>query len=844
MARNRADRFASWIDAHRVGILVLSVLVAVLGGFLASRMAVQADLLNLLPSSKQSVRDLIVVQQRARPFGTVEIVIESTDVVRRARAGTALSQRLAILANQRPDLITLFSPDEGPLDRYAWQHRFLLADLGDLAAIRDGLSARIEHARLAANPLYVALDDDAPDDTRIEELQTKLAELEAKAAAPPPRVSADGTLQLLVVQTAFGPSSPGRARALLRSIRVAIADVRGELARDAGPGPAVQFGLTGNVTAAMREHDSVLMGMTLSALITVGLCALGLLLYYRSGKLVLAMLWALAVGVAATFAVAWALIGHLNVMTAFLTAIVIGNGINAGLILVARYLEEVRAGKAPLDAIGPTISGAMRGTLAATGTAAVAYGALLITDFRGFRQFGAIAGLGMALTWVTAFTVLPAILCVLARRGHIRATPPPAVGTFLARVIAHRRRGMIATVAVAAVVTVGAAIVAGAYIANDPFTHDWRDLESSTAAIRAGRALTARVRAALDEDGMLSGQAYAVVIAVDRRDQVRPLIEYLRHVDVDRPPARRWIHDVHSIEDLLPVAQDEKLAVLGQIRALIDDPDLQAVLDDGERAELARLRPPADLRAIGDADVPRELAWPFIEKDGSLGRLVILRGARRLDSFNVGDRLAFATDVRALALPPGAVVASESLVVADIVATMERDAPGMILFALIGSVVFVLIAVRRQSLITLACGLAGVTVMVAACALVGIKVHFLDLIALPITIGIGIDYAVNLAARDRQDGHLGPQHLVRTTGAAVLLCSFTTSVGYGTLLLSANGGIRAFGEAALLGEVSCILMALVVGPSLLALARSRGAAAPAREHGPAAGAPSERADQS
>jgi predicted RND superfamily exporter protein len=111
--------------------------------------------------------------------------------------------------------------------------------------------------------------------------------------------------------------------------------------------------------------------------------------------------------------------------------------------------------------------------------------------------------------------------------------------------------------------------------------------------------------------------------------------------------------------------------------------------------------------------------------------------------------------------------------------------------------------------------------MIAACAIAGLTVHFLDLIALPITIGLGIEYAVNLAAREREEGHLGGKHLVATTGSAVLLCSFTTSVGYGTLLLSANGGIRSFGLAALLGELACIVMALIVAPSWLSWLRDR-----------------------
>jgi len=201
----------------------------------------------------------------------------------------------------------------------------------------------------------------------------------------------------------------------------------------------------------------------------------------------------------------------------------------------------------------------------------------------------------------------------------------------------------------------------------------------------------------------------------------------------------------------------------------------------------------------------------------------VLRGAKRFDSWKVDDRLAFAGEVRQLALPPGALVAGEPLVVADIIGTMERDAPKMIIFALLGSIVAVIVVlgVRRHAWVTIACGLAGVLVMIAACALAGLKVHFVDLVALPITIGIGIDYAVNLAARDIEDGARGTRYLLRTTGAAVLLCSFTTTVGYATLLLSANGGIRAFGLAALIGELACVTMALVFGPALLEVLRAR-----------------------
>ena len=124
-----------------------------------------------------------------------------------------------------------------------------------------------------------------------------------------------------------------------------------------------------------------------------------------------------------------------------------------------------------------------------------------------------------------------------------------------------------------------------------------------------------------------------------------------------------------------PPTRPTKLAVLREIAALLDDPQLQATLTDEERERLARCVRPPDLAPVATTDVPIELAWPFIEKDGSRGRLIVLRGAARFNSFDVNDRLAFAAEVRALELPPGALVAGEALVVADIVKTMERDAP-------------------------------------------------------------------------------------------------------------------------------------------------------------------------
>jgi hypothetical protein len=808
-------RYAEWIARHRHVVLVLSLLLTVASGYLAKRLKLASDLTVLLPPSQPSVRDLKALQARVVPFATLQIVVEGPTAAETSSASDKILERISHITSD-PTMVREVTRDDSPRLSYAWEHRFLFAKLEDLVAARNALRARIDNAKLEANPLFISLDDEpeTKTDDRFAKLEKQLDDLEESSKHPPRTASKDGLLQVISIQTQFSASDTSKGRALVHGVQREIK----ELQRDF---PTTTFGLSSNVMMALYEHDSVIDGMAWSLGLTLVLVGAALLLYYRSGKLVLAMLWSLSVGALATFAITWVMFTRLNVMTAFLFAIVVGNGINPALILVSRFLEELRAGKSA-DAIESAMRGALPGTLGAAATAAIAYTSLIVTDFRGFREFGAIGGIGMALTWLTTFSVLPAMLAVFVRRGWVQGRPEPAVSNALARIAeAGPGRRYRATLVIAGVVTLVAVVVTTIFVAGNPFTHDWRDLQSSTHEIRTGEALNNKIKARL-EHPELTGAAYQLIVAVDHRADVAPFVQALRDDNAKRPVFLRWIKDVITIDDLLPDQQDQKLAVLAEIRGIMDSPEFQDALGPADAARIKKLRPPDDLRVVTDADIPYALAWPFIERDGTRGRLLLIRGASRLNSFDVDDRLEFAREARKLALPSHAVMAAESLVVADIIAVMEHDAPPMIAFALLGSIlaVMMLMGINRHTAVTIGSGIAGVVLMIAACAIVGLKVHFLDLIALPISIGIGIDYAVNVAARERQEGERGIAHVLRTTGGAVILCSYTTTVGYGTLLLSANGGIRAFGLAASIGEVCCVAMALLVAPAALAWLRA------------------------
>ena len=149
-------------------------------------------------------------------------------------------------------------------------------------------------------------------------------------------MSKDGRLQIVVVRTRFPSGEVSRNAPASRPSRRAVDEAR----RIGGAG--VRIGITGDVVNNAAEHRALLGGMLRATVFTVVIVALGMLLFFASTAAVAALLGALALGALVDVRVRAPGVGHLNLATAFLAPIVVGNGINFGIILLARYFEERR----------------------------------------------------------------------------------------------------------------------------------------------------------------------------------------------------------------------------------------------------------------------------------------------------------------------------------------------------------------------------------------------------------------------------------------------------------------------------------------------------------------------
>jgi hypothetical protein len=319
-------------------------------------------------------------------------------------------------------------------------------------------------------------------------------------------------------------------------------------------------------------------------------------------------------------------------------------------------------------------------------------------------------------------------------------------------------------------------------------------------------------------DKIFQSRGSPVMLLADSMDQA-PLVAK-RVVEQDQKlNGGRWVERVTTVHDRLggsPELVQEKLQILARIRGEIDRALPRLSGDDRRFAE--QWRPPDDLKAPGPKDLPPLLRAQFEEKDGTLGTPVYVYLNRKLSRSRGENLLEIADLLESVSVERDKIVpnASRATVFAEMIRSMERDAPRATLAALLVVVVVSLMATHalRPAVAVLGSLLVGVWLTVGAAGWFNVRLNFLNFVALPLTFGIGIEYAINLYDRIRVYGG-DIARGVASAGGAVGLCSLTTILGYGSLLFADNQALGSFGKYAVFGEVSCMITALVIMPATL-----------------------------
>jgi predicted RND superfamily exporter protein len=773
----------------------------------------RSEIEELLPRSAPSVLAIDELRQRLPGLQHLGVIVDTGSAANVPAAERFLDDLAARIERYPPELVRSVRTGELAERKFIEDHAPLYMDLPDLEIVRERVEGRRDWE--ASRETGVLLDEDeTPPPLDFDDIQKKYDE---RTHGPGHfddgrYASADLHTALLLIEVNAFETGHARGRELLDRVKNDVAALNLD-----SYAPGMNLGYTGDVAINVEETSALITDLSLSSVVVVVLVVAVIIFYYVWPRSIVVLLPPLLLAAIYSFALSSLPplgVTELNSNTAFLGSIIVGNGINFGIVLLARYVDERRAGSGVREALEIAVWGARTGTLSAALAAGVSYASLALTDFRGFRQFGLIGGTGMALSWLLAFVLMPPLIAWMDT-GEMPKKQRNTMRTVALRVQKHR----VAVVATATVLAVAALwqvrTFGPAEIETDFSKLRRRDTWTS------GEGYWGRKM-----DTMFDTYVTPTVILADDVDHARDIGRAVSRAS-KTPPLDAMVASVRTLDDVLPPGQEAKIAVVDQIR---DDltPKIRASLKEDQRKALDRFLGSGPLHPLTLQDVPPAFATGLRERDGTVGRTVLvyprpghaLWQGRQLADFVA--RLRSAAEVDGPSRKPGRVAGSHALS-ADILKSVQRDGLIASATAFFGVVIVVvlLLRVRPSTALVLVSLVLGVLWLAALAITFKIRINFANFIAFPITFGIGVDYAVNVASRWELDGGRSMVDAVRTTGGAVTLCSMTTIIGYSSLLLAENQALFLFGLLAVLGEIACLTTAVIVMPAFVEWMRMR-----------------------
>lgn len=800
-------------------VCAAGVLISVLCVMVASNLRVDTDFSKLIPKHYESVKALERLRETVGAESEIAIgIVSDSFEANRSYAETLIPQALAL-----EDPVTgepFLSRVEYRRDTEFLENNALyFATTEELDRLQTYLEDRIEEAKLEANPFFFELEeeDEEEPDTTGQYLQDLYEDVIGKEYP----ISDDSTTLVLRFYPAGSQTDLGYIDRAFKGLE--------ELVGDIGPetfDPGMSTVVAGRLQRQLVEVRAVTNNIINTLGLGISVVLLTVVLYFvykeymartggRFSKRALASaltripVMALVIGLPLIMSLTWtgsiayAAFETLNLMTATLGLVLFGLGIDYGIHYYARYSEERAHGRPSVEAAEVTfVSTGQAVTVGALTTAAALY-VLMVADFRGFSEFGFIAGTGILFALVAMLIVMPALIVLLEKWRLLRFEGESGEVVTARRTVERFPRPRMI------VLMSSLAILAAVALFPPKFEYQFGKLEPEFTEYEARRAIIRRVYS----DSKRRNPAYVVA---DRPDEIPAIAAAIRAkaaADTLSPTIRR----VESLQDRFPMseeAQQEKLARIAEVRTLLDDPFLTVESSD----DLDKLKRAAQTdQPIALTDVPEFLRKQFMSKSGELGSFVAIYPSVGLSDGRMS--MAFSDDIGTIVTADSTVyhAGSTSLIAADMLRLMQKESPWFVAVTFL--IVVLLMRVNfgswKWAVLASLPLVVGVLWMILIMEVSDMRLNFYNLIVLPAVLGIGNDAGVHIVHRYLEEGARSLRFVLRSTGEHITMGSLTTMMGFAGPLLSFHPGLQSIGALAVVGIGTTLLSAVLFLPALL-----------------------------
>ena len=854
------DRLAlflySLVRGRDKALVCLTLVVLIAAGWGASKLYISQDFRRMLPQDSASIQQLLHIDAQIGNQSDLYVVIKGNQREQNIAFGERLEERLRTLEDLRS---VIFKREL----QYLEDRALLYLSLSELLEIHDDVKETIK--KEVAKQLSIESETES-DESEASGSQSVLDKnglrdrLEQYDRPQPYSETDDGRVMVLTARPRFQNTDAESSQALCQKVEDTIALIKADF-------PEIETELQGSFaeqSKRQKELDaSVVQGSILAFFIL--LASIGL--YFRSIRVVFWILIPLAISITAALAFAQVLYGYLNLVSAFIVAILLGIGIDFGIHVASRYAAERRDGHEVDVAIKTALETTGISTFAGALSTALSLLLLIFAEFQGLAQFGVVAALGVLLAFLGAVWVLPLLLRRLGEgKGLLKgartevesggdASPWPfgvSVGI--------------------AVLGVGLLVWSVSLAPKLGFEYDLRNLDGRKAPTKT--STNAKEKKVSWRDALPSGATTAVMVATtdsgeQTREIHRQLEGYLRkpyeapvkaspETDVDAgededdpfasgrrdklakirslaevvdsrteypamaeyyEPARREvmrdrIRRVFSLYTFIPEYQKEKLKVIGAIRKELRRKKGQ--VSEEARAKIEEFEPYLKVRKpIIAEDLPTWVKEQLSDVEGNIDRFVLVwAGGAKADLVNSRNiRDAFGV----LETPDGQVTTGATyFIMPAVLDALHRDGPLLLMMAFTVMLITCLALFKSLRPALTVVGVVGVAMvwLVGLMVSQGWKVDLFNLVSIPLIIGMGQDHSIHMVHRLREEGVGALKRIVRETGGAIFLTTWTTAIGFVGALFAPQEGLRSLARVSLSGMVLCFVASVLFFPAL------------------------------
>ncbi len=347
--------FVAWTVRHGSWLWLAAVLLAIPATIRTVSLYrhLKSDVEELLPRESPSVRALDEMRARIPGLQYLGVVVDVDRPENIAAGERFLDDLAARIRNYPREMVREVRTGDAAERKFVEDHAPLYVDLDDLKDILRRIEARRDYE--VERESGSLLDDSEPppsiDVSDIEKKYDQRQSREKGATSGHGRFSdAAQHLTLLFVEAGEFTTGAEQARALMSRVQ---SDVRAL----GGPGryaPGMRVGFSSDVAISVEELDALEADLSVSSIL-VGVAEIAIIvLYYKWWRSTLVLFPPLLLATVYAFGIASLPPFHvtsLNSNTAFLGSIIVGNGINVGIVLLARYREARRAGASVDEAL-------------------------------------------------------------------------------------------------------------------------------------------------------------------------------------------------------------------------------------------------------------------------------------------------------------------------------------------------------------------------------------------------------------------------------------------------------------------------------------------------------------